>query len=59
MMNLFGTTKKKRYEPDKFSDSFEHTGEERCACCGKEWTGIYETTQQSFNANTPTWSCDD
>lgn len=49
----------KRYEPDKFSDNFEHTGEERCECCGKEWTGIYETTRQSFNANTIAWSCDD
>lgn len=32
----------KRYEPNKFSDEFEHTGEERCANCGENWTGLYE-----------------
>lgn len=29
----------KRYEPNKFTDSFEHTGNERCAECKKKWTG--------------------
>lgn len=29
----------KRYEPNKFTDEFEHTGVERCANCGEEWTG--------------------
>ena len=31
-----------RFEPIKFSDEFEHTGEERCAICGKDWTGERE-----------------
>jgi hypothetical protein len=28
------------YEPNKFNDDFEHTGEERCSICEKEWTGV-------------------
>lgn len=32
-----------RYEPNKFTDEFEHTGEERCASCWKEWTGTRES----------------
>lgn len=31
-----------RFEPDKLSDDFEHTGEERCAVCKRDWTGIRE-----------------
>ena len=27
------------YQPNKFTDSFEHTGNNRCAKCKKEWTG--------------------
>lgn len=29
----------KRYEPNKFMDIFEHTGNDRCGECQKEWTG--------------------
>lgn len=32
----------KHYKPNKFSDEFEHNGEERCANCGKNWTGTKE-----------------
>lgn len=32
-----------RYEPNKFTDEFEHTGEEFCANCKREWTGKRET----------------
>ena len=28
-----------QYEPNKFTDDFEHTGNVRCAQCGEEWTG--------------------
>lgn len=28
------------YQPNKFTDSFEHTGNNRCAQCGKEWSGM-------------------
>lgn len=31
-----------RFEPNRFSDEFEHTGAERCAVCGKNWTGLLE-----------------
>lgn len=31
-----------RYEPNKFSDAFEHTGVERCALCAEPWTGMRE-----------------
>lgn len=27
------------YEPNKFMDDFEHTGNEWCGKCEKEWTG--------------------
>ena len=30
------------YEPKKFSDEFEHTGEEYCVNCNRNWTGIRE-----------------
>ncbi len=33
---------KLRYEPQSFTDCFEHTGNERCAECGEIWTGLYE-----------------
>lgn len=36
-----------RYEPNEYSDEFEHTGEERCASCGEDWTGLRE--QSSYN----------
>jgi hypothetical protein len=28
------------YQPSKFSDNFEHTGNNRCAECQKDWTGL-------------------
>lgn len=28
------------YQPDKFTDSFEHTNNNRCAQCEKEWSGM-------------------
>ena len=28
------------YQPNKFMDNFEHTGNNRCSECGKEWTGM-------------------
>lgn len=27
------------YVPNEFTDSFEHTGNERCAQCEEPWTG--------------------
>lgn len=36
---FFWNENEKRYEPNKFTDSFEHTGNEQCAECQKEWTG--------------------
>lgn len=27
------------YQPNGFTDMFEHTGNNRCAECEKEWTG--------------------
>jgi hypothetical protein len=29
-----------QYEPNKFMDDFEHTGNVWCAICKKEWTGV-------------------
>lgn len=31
--------KENHYEPSDFSNEFEHTGEEYCPNCKKEWTG--------------------
>lgn len=30
----------KMYQPNKFTDTFEHTGNQRCAQCEMEWSGI-------------------
>jgi hypothetical protein len=30
----------KKYQPNGFTDSFEHTGVQRCAQCNKTWTGM-------------------
>ena len=30
----------KIYQPNGFSDTFEHTGNDRCAECEKSWTGV-------------------
>lgn len=29
-----------QYEPNKFTDDFEHTGNVRCVQCGEEWAGV-------------------
>lgn len=31
-----------RFEPNKFCNDFEHTGEERCAECNNDWSGFRE-----------------
>lgn len=28
------------YLPNKFMDNFEHTGNQRCAQCKEDWTGL-------------------
>lgn len=28
------------YQPHSFTDCFEHTGNQRCAECEKDWTGL-------------------
>ena len=28
------------YEPNKYTNSFDHTGNKRCAACHEEWTGL-------------------
>jgi hypothetical protein len=30
----------KMYQPNGFTDMFEHTGNNRCAECGKGWMGM-------------------
>jgi len=30
----------KMYQPNKFTDDFEHTGNQRCAECKRDWSGI-------------------
>ncbi len=30
----------KMYQPNGFTEMFEHTGNNRCAECEKEWTGL-------------------
>lgn len=36
---FFWNEDERRYEPNKFTDCFDHTGNERCAQCGEDWTG--------------------
>lgn len=36
---FFWNKDEQRYQPNKFTDCFEHTGIERCADCKKLWTG--------------------
>lgn len=31
--------KQKTYQPNQFTDSFEHTGNDRCGDCGEQWSG--------------------
>lgn len=37
---FFWEENEKMYQPNGFTDCFDHTGNEWCAQCGKEWTGI-------------------
>lgn len=37
---FFWNEEDKMYQPNKFTDSFEHTGNNRCVQCEKEWTGL-------------------
>lgn len=37
---FFWSEEDQMYQPNKFSDLFEHTGNNRCAECQKEWTGL-------------------
>ena len=37
---FFWNEDEQRYEPNKFTDCFDHTGNERCAQCGEDWTGL-------------------
>lgn len=37
---FFWDEKSKTYQPNKFMDMFEHTGRQRCAECGNDWTGF-------------------
>lgn len=30
----------KMYQPNEFTDDFDHTGNNRCAKCQKIWTGL-------------------
>jgi hypothetical protein len=36
---FFWSEKEKMYQPNGFTDMFEHTGNNRCAECEKDWTG--------------------
>ena len=36
---FFWSKKENIYQPNGFTDMFEHTGNNRCAECEKEWTG--------------------
>ncbi len=37
---FFWNEDEKIYQPNKFTDIFEHTGNNRCAQCEKEWSGM-------------------
>lgn len=37
---FFWDKDEKVYQPNKFTDIFEHTGNERCAECEKKWSGF-------------------
>jgi hypothetical protein len=36
---FFWNENEKMYQPNKFTDTFEHTGNNRCAQCEKKWSG--------------------
>ncbi len=37
---FFWNEDEKRYEPNKFTDCFDYTGNEWCGQCKEEWTGL-------------------
>lgn len=37
---FFWNDDEQMYQPNKFTDIFEHTGNQRCAQCEKEWSGM-------------------
>ncbi|PIT89317.1 MAG: hypothetical protein COU27_00965 [Candidatus Levybacteria bacterium CG10_big_fil_rev_8_21_14_0_10_36_7] len=37
---FFWSEKENIYQPNGFTDIFEHTGNNRCAECEKNWTGL-------------------
>lgn len=37
---FFWNEHEKMYQPHEFSDDFEHTGNQWCGQCEKEWTGL-------------------
>lgn len=39
---FFWEENEKRYQPNGFTNQFEHTGTERCAVCEKDWTRLSE-----------------
>lgn len=36
---FFWSEEEQMYQPNKFTDDFEHTRNQRCALCEKEWSG--------------------
>lgn len=36
---FFWSEAEQMYQPNKFTNNFEHTGNNRCAQCEKEWSG--------------------
>ncbi|MCA9357036.1 hypothetical protein KC872_02390 [Candidatus Kaiserbacteria bacterium] len=37
---FFWNESEKRYEPNKFTNNFEHTGNDRCSLCEADWSGV-------------------
>ena len=37
---FFWNEDEQMYQPNKFTDIFEHTGKQRCAQCSEDWSGL-------------------
>ena len=37
---FFWSKNEQMYQPNGFTDNFEHTGNNRCAQCEKKWSGM-------------------
>lgn len=37
---FFWSEEDQMYQPNKFTDRFEHTGNQHCAECGEKWSGL-------------------